>query len=68
MNLSPKTFLFLNVALLFFFSYRFFSKLFVAFKTGDYDFFRLGLTAAALLFTIFQIIKYSKIVNNSDDK
>ena len=68
MNLSPKTILYINVALLFYFSYRFFSKLFIGFKTNDFDFFRLGLTGLALAYVIFQVIKYSKIINNSDVK
>ncbi len=68
MNLSPKTILYLYVALLFFFTYRFFSRLFIAFKSNEFDYLRLGITAAALIFTVFQIIKYSKMINNSDDK
>ncbi len=67
MNLSPKTLLYINVALLFFFTYRFFSRLFAAFKTNDYDF-RLALTGAAIVLIIFQVIKYSKMINNSNDK
>ncbi len=68
MNLSPKTFLYLNVVLLFVFTYNFFSRLFLAFKSTEFDYLRLSITGAALIFTVYQIIKYSKIINNSDDK
>ena len=68
MNLSPKTLLYLNIALLFLFTFRFFSLLFQGFKTGNYSILTISILALALIFNISQIIKYSKIINNSDDK
>lgn len=64
MKLTNTTKIYLNVALLFVFTFLFAKRLFTSIHTNDYNYLKLTLNIMVLAITIFQIIKLSKIENN----
>lgn len=64
MKITNTTKIYLNVALLFVFTFLFANRLFTSIKTNDYNYLRLILNVIVIAITIYQIIKLSKIENN----
>lgn len=61
--MNPKIILYGNAILLFFFTFLLASQLIIGIKSGNFDWFKIVLFFTALLFSLFTILKYAKIIN-----
>lgn len=64
MKFTAKQLLYFYVVLLFLFTFLLVSRVITAFKTNEFDYFRLGLNAAMVVLSVINIIKYNKPSDN----
>lgn len=62
--MTNSTKLYFNIALLLVFIFLFGNRLFTSIKTNNFDYLRLTLSIAAILLTVYQIVKLIKIKKN----
>ena len=64
MKLTNKTMLYIYVVVVFIFTFLLTSKLILAFKINEFNYFKLGLNAVVLAYAIYKVIELSKLENN----
>ena len=64
MKFTSKQIIYFYVVLLFIFTFLLVSRLITAFKTNEFDYFRLGLNATVVVLCIFNIVKRNKLSDN----
>lgn len=64
MKLTNKTMLYIYVVIVFIFTFLLTSKIIIAFKTNQFDYFKLGLNTVVLAYAIYKVVEHSKIENN----
>lgn len=64
MKLTNKTMLYIYVVVVFIFTFLLTSKLILAFKINEFNYFKLGLNAVVLAYAIYKVIEHSKLENN----
>ena len=67
MKLSNTTKVYIYAALLFVFTFLLTSKLLKAYRTNDYDYFKIGINSVVVIFLVYLITKYANLENNKKE-
>ena len=59
---------YIYIAFLFILTYLLASRVIKGFKTQEFDFFKLGVNVALLVYIIIQVIRLGKIENNKNEE
>jgi|LakMenE18May11ns_1017448.scaffolds.fasta_scaffold8637567_2 hypothetical protein len=68
MKINNKMLLYIYIAFLFILTYLLASRVIKGFKTQEFDFFKLGVNVALLVYIIIQVIRLGKIENNKNEE
>jgi len=68
MKINNKMLLYIYIAFLFILTYLLASRVIKDFKTQEFDFFKLGVNVALLVYIIIQVIRLGKIENNKNEE
>jgi hypothetical protein len=68
MKINNKMLLYINIAFLFILTFLLTSRIIKGFKTQDFDFFKIGVNVALLVYVIVQVVRLGKIENNKNEK
>jgi hypothetical protein len=60
--------LYIYIAFLFILTFLLTSRIIKGFKTQDFDFFKIGVNVALLVYVIVQVVRLGKIENNKNEK
>ena len=67
MKLDNKIILYVYVGALFILTYLFASKLITSFKTQEFDYLRLSVNLALLIYIIIKVVKLGKVENDKKE-
>jgi hypothetical protein len=68
MKINNKMLLYIYIAFLFILTFLLTSRIIKGFKTQDFDFFKIGVNVALLVYVIVQVVRLGKIENNKNEK
>jgi len=60
--------LYIYIAFLFILTFLLTSRIIKGFKTQNFDFFKIGVNVALLVYVIVQVVRLGKIENNKNEK
>ena len=68
MKINNKMLLYIYIAFLFILTFLLTSRIIKGFKTQDFDFFKIGVNVALLVYVIVQVVRLGKIENNKKEE
>ncbi|WP_396193189.1 hypothetical protein [Flavobacterium sp.] len=67
MKLDNKTLIYVYAGVLFILTFLFVQRLITSFKTQEFDYLRLSVNLALLIYIIIKVVKLGKVENNSKE-
>jgi hypothetical protein len=67
MKLDNKTLIYVYAVVLFILTFLFAQKLITSFKTQEFDYLRLSVNLALLIYIIIKVVKLGKVENNKEE-
>jgi len=67
MKINNRTLIYIYIGVLFILTYLLASRLLSSFRTLEFDYLRISINFALLIYIIIKVLKLSKIENNTND-